>query len=431
MIYYATILASLALATYIAYNPSTHPQYIVTPIVEKLSRTSTTIVIFIHGATHIPLVFLSPHRVLTGQFDGTSWYEQAHSRIRGDIDARKTTLMLDLGLMEITDSIYAESLRKEERHQAAYHIIRAFSRMNLSESSDVQYRFFTFGWSGSISSLEHYRAAEELYQALIQLQESYIAHKIPVRFEIHAYSHGGQVALNLAHVNRSRSSLPLTIDLLTLSGVPLHHHNTRHILLGTFNTIINIYSEGDPVQTIDYLTAEDNTAFRTIAEATPLPVHSHHALHIIDLVLTIHQQPLIGHQAFFNLHSLTMPLSRTRRSSRYIQRYHPITGIYDALQAFPLLVLYPQIIPPLYKYIQGYAHIHLNITATPTGAIQAQYSILSEKQLGIDHYHLIDTSPLNPLHQERDSCYADTYAPTTITYLTQETHRAFASLLGA
>ncbi len=109
--------------------------------------------------------------------------------------------------------------------------------------------FYFYGWSGKLSFKARYKAAHKLFKLLINIINEYeqkYGHRPKIRIITH--SHGGNVALNLAHFN---IDLALIIDELILLACPVQNrtcHLSKHEM---FKKIYSLYSRFDSFQIID------------------------------------------------------------------------------------------------------------------------------------------------------------------------------------
>ncbi len=153
--------------------------------------------------------------------------------------AKKSFFHLEHGLVPITSYNDKDQLYKIAK--------------TLTESCPEQFNmdhYYTFGWSGKLCFTERKKAARELYQNSILLQESYKATYGDLPYiRIITHSHGGNVVLNLAKVKKQDDSL--TIDELILLACPVQE-KTKHLIADDcFNKVYSFYSGGDTIQILD------------------------------------------------------------------------------------------------------------------------------------------------------------------------------------
>ena len=99
-----------------------------------------------------------------------------------------------------------------------------FEKMSAFVNPDkaLDNHYYTFGWSGLMSAKDRYAEAVELYRQLIPVYAAFEQRGIKPNIRIVAYSHGGNVALNLALARQRNPTLPhLTVNELVLLGMPV------------------------------------------------------------------------------------------------------------------------------------------------------------------------------------------------------------------
>lgn len=106
---------------------------------------------------------------------------------------------------------------------------------------------YLFGWNGNIHPAERYMAAETLYQELKTLLSS-LPHHAKVRVVTH--SHGGNVVLNMAHIQKSKP-VKVIIDELVLLGCPVQETTSPCLCDPMFKKVVSLYSTNDILQVID------------------------------------------------------------------------------------------------------------------------------------------------------------------------------------
>lgn len=108
--------------------------------------------------------------------------------------------------------------------------------------------FYAFGWSGRVSNLERYKAAQILYDELKQLSQK---ENLNPKITIITHSHGGNVALNLAKVVNEKNDNMLKIDKVILLACPVQEQTKYFIKSPVFEKIYHIYSSLDSFQVLD------------------------------------------------------------------------------------------------------------------------------------------------------------------------------------
>ncbi len=110
----------------------------------------------------------------------------------------------------------------------------------------VQEHFYMFGWSGKLCFDERENAAQALQEKLQQLLMYYKSEGVQPRVRIIGHSHGGNVALNLAHLGCT-----FLIDELILLACPVQSKTKHLIKQPLFKQVYVLYSALDIIQILD------------------------------------------------------------------------------------------------------------------------------------------------------------------------------------
>jgi hypothetical protein len=329
----------------------------------KLWAAHHHVVIFIHGTVQAGLTLLTPRPAWNDSFDGSTWFERALNLSRTHGFAEKSDLMLKLGLTEVTHLINASEIDPLYCHKAAIHIIRAFDQMTRAyqaENSAVRH-YYTFGWHGLISEKHREKSASLLYDALIKIKGDLLQKADDsLSIELHGHSHGGQLILHLAHIKKERRDKDFVIDLAVLSASPLYYQKAKHVFSGTFKIILNVHSDGDRIQTVDFVSTPERRCYRRFKEiGMPLPSDNSKGPLIADVRLLTHQQHnVFGHACFFILDRYYLP--------SYLRNRKKIRAAINHFDPLPLIALYPVLVSELIKQAQetglhGYQNFDINI----------------------------------------------------------------------
>ena len=115
--------------------------------------------------------------------------------------------------------------------------------------------YYTFGWNGVVHLYTRYEEAKNLlYQLCIELKRLR-ATGIDPKIKIIAYSHGGNVALNLAAVQDDDPSLliePFVVDELIMFATPVQRATDYLVGRDMFKKVYHFYSCNDGIQTLDF-----------------------------------------------------------------------------------------------------------------------------------------------------------------------------------
>lgn len=281
--------------------------------------------VFVHGSFNFPLSLLNAMNLFSDTIENTT-YAQVINRLRKEPFFQQEQPILNQGLIKIDPNF---SCPDTEYKFAAYPIITSYETVQNALISDrVAQDFYTFGWSGLLSQRQRRHEAVRLYNAL-----SEIAHN-PIRLISH--SHGGNVCLNLALVNKARELIDeanqtklmqlrerkdslstqehaclAMVDYLeqlpTKASVDMAEHETDYqpqgpqldiaqlITLGnpiqeetawlygdaTFSHAINVYSPNDNVQGSDRI----STSTGWCAQRLPDTIEAHNTLTQVKLMV--------------------------------------------------------------------------------------------------------------------------------------------------
>jgi len=141
-----------------------------------------------------------------------------------------------------------------EKTNAASAIALLYDQIFVKSFGDSDERYYyTFGWSGLLSHKKRYYDAHEFFIHLEQLVRILEAQNKEPVLTIIGYSHGGNVALDLAAVHeRFYPDSQLQIERLILLGVPLLTETDHLVNSPLFKKVYNIVSPLDRIQELDF-----------------------------------------------------------------------------------------------------------------------------------------------------------------------------------
>lgn len=233
-------------------------------LISSLSVTSADdrwLTIFVHG-----IINIQPHITVSNLFkfyydtiENTA-YARAVELVRKDPFFWECQTMDALGLKKIDTSLHQPG-KIPPLFARLYHEI---SKINAPKPGIDTY--YTFGWSGLFSNSVRYLEAEIFYNQLSAEIEKYKKSGIEPKVRIVGYSHGGNVAINLATIHEHKQA-DFMIDELILIGVPITTANKKHISSPLFKKIYHFYSPADRVQALDCLTSQSFFSARTFEES--------------------------------------------------------------------------------------------------------------------------------------------------------------------
>ena len=112
--------------------------------------------------------------------------------------------------------------------------------------------YYTYGWSGLLSHKCRYRDAKQFYESLKKELDQLAKQKIYPKIRIIGYSHGGNIAINLAEVRaKEYPKDTFVIDQTLLIGTPIQPRTVKNAKNSIFKRIYNFYSNSDWVQKLD------------------------------------------------------------------------------------------------------------------------------------------------------------------------------------
>lgn len=222
----------------------------------KTNQTSATqdevyLTIFVHGILNIKphLSFSNLIRFMRDQITD-SVYARAVEIMRNDPFFYQFNAMQGLGLHKIETEL-AQDGYVSGAFALAYD---SFSALN-TPTPHAENVYYTFGWSGLLSTQVRYQEATLFYEQLEREIQEYKNRGISPKIRVVGYSHGGYIALNLGAVfNDLKLNNPTWfIDELILIGVPVISDTDFLVSSNLFKKIYHFYSPSDRVQVVDCL----------------------------------------------------------------------------------------------------------------------------------------------------------------------------------
>ncbi|MFH0898552.1 MAG: hypothetical protein V1855_03160 [bacterium] len=210
----------------------------------------------------------------------------------------------------------------------------------LPDEASNSFSFYAFGWEGRLSARRRGLWADVLYRELVKKireEKSKLKKNEALEVEILAHSHGGNVALNLAHSER-KYKRNLVVDRLILLGTPVQSETEYCIYSSMFKNIFNVYSNGDKIQVIDIFSTQDSWS-RRFFKTTSL--FSNRMIQIEVRANKI--KPLHNELWFFG----------GKKNWRYRK--------YFLLEPLPFFVFMPLVVNYFNHYVSGSHHVLLNL----------------------------------------------------------------------
>lgn len=237
---------------------------------EQLATTKQEelwITIFVHGIISVK-PFLSPYNIYILMQDDIHGSVYAHTINHARVDPyfHNYHAMQEIGLKKV-------DMETIEKGNGASAFARSYDYLHEHARPD-QNTYYTYGWSALLSKKIWAREAEKFYETLCKEINTYRAQGMNPKIRIVGYSHGGTIAMHLAHAHQNSSQeTSLCIDELIVIGMPGVPEARELIHSPLFKKIYHIYSHGDRVQTLDFFSLNVLFSKRTYlgCKSNPLP----------------------------------------------------------------------------------------------------------------------------------------------------------------
>lgn len=218
--------------------------------VEKENLTSCLITIFVHGTLKPAEVSLSTlHNVVHSQKNlKATLYSRTLEYMRSNPYLFRNSATQGLGLAYI-NPIEGVCKAGSQTLRELFEIQHVFYHTPIAIR-----RYYTFGWDGTLSLSRRLEEARRFYKALEnEVTRLRKQHLEPI-IHIIGYSHGGNVALNLARIRDEQNETvsSFSIAQLILLATPIQRE-TDYLIAHTdfFKKVYLFYSTEDNVQTSD------------------------------------------------------------------------------------------------------------------------------------------------------------------------------------
>jgi len=284
--------------------------------------------IFVHGTRLPVLMALSPLGIYRGTFDKESWYAQLLAVTRENTTQFDAQPMQERGLIEVTNetitSLYNQSVLSSLSRRAAVQVIGVYNTF-VGGNKSVINKYYTFGWSGILDAEFRKKEASILYDELINLRtrlKKEFPHK---KFEciINAYSHGGNVALNLAYWE-IKNKRDLEVVYLILYGTPIQQETESYINSRAFKKILNIYAHNDSMQVRDSFSTKGWNK-RRLVDNDGLKLCNGKSRYRVDICVSCKSQlKEFSHNSFFWLDRLSQNSKFSRLRPLPIVAFAPL-----------------------------------------------------------------------------------------------------------
>lgn len=243
-----------------------------TPAHATTKKKQPWLTILVHGIISVK-PFLSPYNIYILMQDDihNSVYAHTIGHARKDPFFHRYHAMQEQGLKKIDTSVVAPGA-------GASAFARAYNRLATHLDTENQNIYYTYGWSALLSKKMWEHEALKFYHTLCKEIESYRKKGFEPKIRIIGYSHGGTIAIHLAHAQqKSGHKAPISVDELITIGMPATQEVKPLIENPLFKKVYHIYSYGDRVQTFDIFSLNVLLAKRTFSGTSkkPLPKKLH------------------------------------------------------------------------------------------------------------------------------------------------------------
>lgn len=378
---------------------------------------NVVLTIFIHGTLKpAEFSFATLMKIVHDRTDNTL-YSRAIHYMRHDPVLFQGHAVQELGLKPII-------MEKDYSHKTARTIAHMYEIQNKDLGiSDLPQLYYTFGWSGLLSQKKRYLAAEDLYSQLTkELQELKKLHIRPF-IRIIAFSHGGNVVLNVSAVQNSDPFVtePLIINELISIATPIQRETDHLVSDPMFKKVYHLYSKEDNIQALDMFSSQQFFSNRQFKQRSSFSIPK--KLYQVRIRTT---RKVKWKEKVKNVEDPHNILTKNR--IRLIHKDPKHTEMWSfkwgahwyrenfPLNPFPLMVFIPTIIHTLKTYQPEKRNIILDVAPTEYGAlIKQRYSLFKQAVPFLSkktHDTLIE--------------YAKLQEPKEFTLKTQEEHVALA-----
>ena len=142
-------------------------------------------------------------------------------------------------------------LNAAEKFDKRYHL-RSIAELLSTQAPELFSfdTFYFFGWPGKLKHKARLKAAQDLFNAIHVVIKNYEnTYNEKPRIRIITHSHGGNVALNMAHIQQGCNQL--IVDELILLACPIQEQTVHYAHDILFKRIYALYSRSDSIQVMD------------------------------------------------------------------------------------------------------------------------------------------------------------------------------------
>lgn len=217
----------------------------ISPQKANIQQNDEWCTIFVHGSVGSSLYFKYFFTLFKEDVQDTSYY-QLTKKHRNNPKWCKNHAAQALGLHKI-DTTSQDNKTAAQLFAILYNYVQ-----NKFFPHEYCNNFYTFGWSGIVNHKQRCNDAAIFYKELKALVKRLKTTNPYIKIRIVAYSHGGNVVLNMAqeHDNDPQAA-DFVIDEVVLIATPIQCETDCYSLHPFFKRIYNIYSRADCVQKKD------------------------------------------------------------------------------------------------------------------------------------------------------------------------------------
>lgn len=269
--------------------------------------------VFVHGTVGSAVTFLDFSSVKEDKIEN-SIYKKTVNMIRKNRYFYQDQPIDDKGLIKVDPSM--EFKATNDYYYASYPILKIFDTVNNWYSPKTEANtYYLFGWSGFLSQKRRRSEAIRFYNQLAAEFNIYKKMGFNVKIRILAHSHGGNLSLNLAGIHHSLNKGEKTtefyskfeisqyikelfekllstsfekevainklgqkkyeffpehknlfVEELIMLGTPIQEETSLFVISPFFGSVYNVYSEGDYIQSMDYVSTIKKQSMQRIDE---------------------------------------------------------------------------------------------------------------------------------------------------------------------
>ncbi len=225
-----------------------------TPILDESNKIPCLVTIFIHGTLKpAEITFAGLQQVAADRVQNTM-YAEVVEMMRPNLHFHRAQAMQGIGLAPIAPPQACSPTEKTITCKTGAHCIVSLFEEQYKKNSLIQKnrRYYTFGWNGLLSIKERMLEAHNLYKQLTKEVNHLRSKNLEPWIQLITFSHGGNVALNLAAVKKEKNTDPdFVIEQLILLATPIQRETDFLVCDDLFKKVFLFYSTSDTIQNAD------------------------------------------------------------------------------------------------------------------------------------------------------------------------------------